>query len=259
MTERVTKSHRTKKKEIGSGHHSPSQNLQLDCRIKTESADSPGTSDYKHSPSLTLTPIKSETHSPTDGDLPPGEQKVLTIRNHYRLPTYYQPSMADALDKLFISHFLALNTGTRSYNAETPWIALLPGLNETAKSPALKYSLRAASMALYAQVHHEPPILVDSYRWYGHSLVNQHKALAKLNGSAIPSEEECMAPVILGLYEVYAGTSPSTVFQHLTAAARMIAMRGPRNCSSGDALPLFMAVRVSEVRTSWSSRTSSLS
>jgi hypothetical protein len=155
--------------------------------------------------------------------------------------------MADAFDQLFISHFVALNTGIRSYNAETPWIALLPGLSTTAKTPALKYSLRAAAMALYGKVHREAPILVDSYRWYGYSLINQHKALAKLKRGAIPSQEECLAPVILGLYEVYAGTSPSTVFQHLAAAARILAMRGPRNCSSGDSLPLFIALRVSEV------------
>lgn len=255
MTDKVKKPRRSRKKEIVHGETSRPEKLllQVDSGV-AEPVKSLGDSDHGSIPSPAPTSASSsslERYSPwnsqPDGDLLPGEHKVLIFRNRYPLPTYYQPSLADAFDQLFISHFIALNTGVRSYNAETPWVALLPGFSNSVKTPALKYSIRAASMALYAKVHQEPPILVDSYRWYGYSLQKQHRALAKLNGSTLPSQEECTAPLILGLYEVYAGTSPSTVFQHLAAAARILSMRGPRNCSSDEFLPLFIALRVSDV------------
>ncbi|KAF2744764.1 hypothetical protein M011DRAFT_479524 [Sporormia fimetaria CBS 119925] len=176
------------------------------------------------------------------------QEGVVALSSQFRLPAIYQPSLAvpEALDNLFISHFVALNTGVRSYHAETPWIALLPGLQSRATTPALKFSLRAVSMALWAKFHRNAPVLVDSYRWYTRSLKSQRMAIAKLNTGRLPTDEECLAPIILGLYEVYAGTTPSTVFQHLAAAAQIVAMRGPWNCTAEDALPLFIALRVSE-------------
>jgi hypothetical protein len=178
------------------------------------------------------------------------EKALVVTRYQHRLPILYQPSNDEILDRRFLSHFVSLNVGVRSFTkaAETPFIAHLPGLHMAAKTMALRLSIRAASMAFYAKMHADAPILADSYRWYYHSLISQRKALARLNNNTFPSNEECLAPVILALYEVYAGTSPSTVFQHLAAATQMLAMRGPENCSSDDSLFLFIALRVSEVR-----------
>ena len=108
-------------------------------------------------------------------------------------------------------------------------------------------SIRAASMAFYANVHGDPAIMVDSYRWYTLSLNGQRLALSKMDGSRIPGDDEVLVPLVLGLYEVYAGTTPTNVFQHLTASVKIIEMRGPQNCSSGVTFPLFKAMRVSDV------------
>jgi hypothetical protein len=178
-----------------------------------------------------------------------GEDPITAIRSQYKLPMLYQPSLADAFDSAFVSHFVELNKGVQSYQQSIPWITLLPGLHTKAQTKALKLSIRAASMAFYAKVHGDVPILVDSYKWYTISLNIQRIALSKFNGSTIPTDEECLVPIILGLYEVYAGTTPTSVFSHLTAATKIVEMRGPRNCSSGVSLPLFRALRVSDVIT----------
>ena len=107
---------------------------------------------------------------------------LTNIRAQHKLPMLYQPSLADAFDGAFISHFVQLNKGVRASNPESQWLTHLPGLSTTAYSRALKLSLRAASMAFYARVHSDAPILVDSYRWYTVSLNSQRMALSKLQG-----------------------------------------------------------------------------
>lgn len=119
-------------------------------------------------------------------------------------------------------------------------------MHNNTKVPALKLSIRAASMAFYSKIHGEVQILVDSYRWYSKCLNTQRKALTTLGGTAMPTDEEVLVPVILALYEIYAGTAPTNVFQHLNAATRILDMRGPRNCSSGVSYPLFKALRISD-------------
>lgn len=176
-----------------------------------------------------------------------GQDAITALRMQYKLPMLYQPSLADAFDHAFINHFVELNRGVRHYRPQIPWINRLPGLLMGANTLALKLSIRAASMAFYAQLHKDPPILVDSYRWYTISLNSQRMALARLDGKRIPNDEECLVPIILGLYEVYAGTTPASVFHHLNAATRILEMRGPSNCSSGPCAPLFRAVRISDV------------
>jgi hypothetical protein len=178
-------------------------------------------------------------------DLP--EDAIAVIRSKHRLSMLYEPSLADAFDTAFIAHFVELSKGVRSYTTEIPFNRLVPGFHTKAQQPALKLSIRATTMAFYAKVHGEATILADSYRWYTKSLHSQRLALSKLTADTIPNEEECLVPIILGLYEVYAGTSSTTVFHHLTAATKLFAMRGPQNCSSGPSFDLFKALRVSDV------------
>ncbi|KAF1962706.1 hypothetical protein CC80DRAFT_499046 [Byssothecium circinans] len=176
---------------------------------------------------------------------------ITTIRHQYRMPALYQPSkvVPEALDMAFITHFVQLLQGLRSYNREIPWITHLPDLGQNASRPALRLSIRAASMAFYATVHRDPTILVDSYRWYTISLNCQRKSLDNLGADSIPSDEEILVPVILSLYEVFAGTTTTSIWHHLKASTNIIAMRGPKNIT-GSIYPLFKAMRVSEANIS---------
>ncbi|PVI00830.1 hypothetical protein DM02DRAFT_493388, partial [Periconia macrospinosa] len=179
------------------------------------------------------------------------EEAVATIRHQYKLPSYYRPAkiISEALDVAFITHFVQLNHGIRPYNPEIPWITHLPRLRQTAVKPALRLSIRAASMAFYATVHHDPAILVDSFRWYTMSLNCQRQSLDRLGVDVIPTEEEILVPIILSLYEVFAGTTTTSIWHHLSAAIRIIAMRGPQNCR-GVTFPMFKAMRVSDAHLS---------
>jgi hypothetical protein len=185
-------------------------------------------------------PIKREP-SPRE------EDAIAALRWQYKLPMLYQPSRAGIYDHAFVCHFVELNKGVRSPCPEIPWLTYLPGTYTGIKTPALKLSIRAASMAFYAKIHRDVSILVESYRWYTMSLNAQRLSLARFDGSSVPTDEDVLVPTILGLYEVYAGTAPGNVFQHLTAATKILDMRGPKNCRSGVASPLFLGIRVSDV------------
>ncbi|KAJ8114594.1 hypothetical protein OPT61_g3560 [Boeremia exigua] len=179
------------------------------------------------------------------------ERAIATIRYQYSVPQLYQPSriQGDALDMAFLQHFVELNQTSRSYSPEIPWLTHLPVIHSKAIKPAVKLSIRAASMAFFAKIHHDPAILVDSYRWYTVSLTAQRLSLGRLNGPGrIPDEEEILVPIVLGLYEVYAGTTSDSVLHHVAAACEIIKMRGPENCNSGIVWPMFKAMRVSDAQ-----------
>ncbi|KAF2638645.1 hypothetical protein P280DRAFT_404355 [Massarina eburnea CBS 473.64] len=208
-----------------------------------------------------LSPVPERAATPTALQLVPQHRKpgagqwiedeangaIATIRHQYTLPSMYQPShiVPEALDLAFITHFVQLNQGVRSYNPEIPWITHLPNLRQNANNPALRLSIRAASMAFYATVHRDTTVLVDSYRWYTLSLNSQRNSLYRLGPNSIPSNEDILVPVILSLYEVFAGTTTTSIWQHLGAAVKIIAMRGPKKCK-GSSFALFKAMRVSD-------------
>ncbi|KAF2472315.1 uncharacterized protein BDR25DRAFT_283707 [Lindgomyces ingoldianus] len=179
-----------------------------------------------------------------------GDDALTAIRWRYKLPMLFQPSQQDIFDTAFISHFVELNRGVRSQNAGIPWISRVPDLHNYSIKPALRLSIRAASMAFYSQVHQDVSVLTDSYRWYMKGLNYQRQSISSLDGNSIPSDDAVLVPIILGLYEVYAGTTPTSVFHHLAAATKILQMRGPSNCSSGVSLQLFKAMRVSDAHKS---------
>jgi hypothetical protein len=238
MTDRVAKPRARKKKPITKPAAAYTKALPL-------RRDSPHHSESSEGSSPT-----SVVSAASDGTWPvEAEQAIAAIRYQYRVPTLVQPSkaQADALDVAFMSHFVQLNQSSRSYTPELPWLTHLPTLYTNSVKPAVRLSVRAASMAFFAKVHNDPTVLVDSYRWYTLSLNAQRMSLARLGGQRIPDDEEILVPIILGLYEVYAGTTSHSVLLHVAAACEIIKMRGPSNCRSGVVWPLFKAMRSSDV------------
>jgi hypothetical protein len=187
---------------------------------------------------------------PTDKRYPEEVERAVTaIRYQYRPPTFYQPSKVhpEALDTAFLAHYVQLNSGSRTYSPEIQWLNHLPRIHASATKPAVKLSLRAVSMAFYAKLHHDPSILVDSWRWYSVSLSAQRMSIARLRGDIIPEEGEVLVPLILSLYEVYVGSTASGAMIHLAAAAKMMNLRGPSNCKTGAIWPLFKGIRNADV------------
>ncbi|KAF9697877.1 hypothetical protein EKO04_004442 [Ascochyta lentis] len=254
MTDRVTKPRAKKKKAVTQ----PALVVPVredDAQVQTPCSRRDSALTTKSEPSGSETSLHNVPLStaPSDGDaLPPEAAKaVATIRYQYRAPQLYQPSkiQGDALDMAFLLHFVEMNQSTRSYTPEIPWLTHLPVIHSKAAKPAVKLSIRAASMAFFAKLHHDPTILVDSYRWYTVSLNAQRMSLSRLGvQNRMPDDEEILVPIILGLYEVYAGTTSDSVLHHVAAACEIIKMRGPENCKSGVVWPMFKAMRVSDAQ-----------
>jgi hypothetical protein len=255
MTDRVTKPRARKKKPVAKRNVVPVQ------EDNSEPVQTPGRRDSlaltaKSEPSdseIQLHSIPSPVPFSDGGPLPrEAENAIATIRYQYRAPQLIQPSkvQGDALDMAFLLHFVELNQSKRNYTPELPWLTHLPVIHSKAAKPAVRLSIRAASMAFYAKLHNDPTVLVDSFRWYTKSLHAQRVSLARLHGPGrIPDDEEILVPIILGLYEVYAGTTSDSVLHHVVAACEIIKMRGPENCKSGIVWPMFKAMRVSDVST----------
>ncbi|UPX20416.1 uncharacterized protein EKO05_0010648 [Ascochyta rabiei] len=254
MTDRVTKPRAKKKKTV------TKPALVVPVREDDAQAQTPST---RRRSALTTKPEPSGSETslhnfplssaPREGDALPSEAEkaIATIRYQYRAPQLYQPSkiQGDALDIAFLLHFVEMNQNTRSHTPEIPWLTHLPVIHSKAAKPAVKLSIRAASMAFFAKLHHDPTILVDSYRWYTVSLNAQRMSLSRLGvQNRMPDDEEILVPIILGLYEVYAGTTSDSVLHHVAAACEIIKMRGPENCKSGVVWPMFKAMRVSDAQ-----------
>lgn len=249
MTDRASRPRPRKKREV---------KTSSEARSKTEKEASPndgvlvkmepGTPDPSTASAL---PVASASNrEPSAGQVQRGQlatkDAIAQIQLHYRLPALYQPSRAvsDALDVAFISHFVQQNNTTRKYTPDIPWITSLPDA-ATAK-PAVRFSIRAAAMAFYAAVHKDTTILVDSYRWYTMSLNSQRQSLARLSANSVPDADEILVPIILSIYEAYAGTTTTSMWPHMAAAAKIIELRGPTNCR-GITATLFRIMRVSDV------------
>ena len=94
-------------------------------------------------------------------------EKVITaIRYQYKPPRFNRPArvLPEALDNAFLSHYVELNKGTKTYAPEIQWLAHLRRIHGNATKPAVRLSLRAVSMALYGKLHNDSGILVDSWR-----------------------------------------------------------------------------------------------
>jgi hypothetical protein len=248
VTDRVTKHRQRKKRELKVTPEVKPKIEPVEPILPKFEVQTPNSERAESPTSLQIVPQYRKPPTAAQWSEVEVSYAIATIRYQYRLPALHQPSnlVPEALDLAFITHFVQLNHGERTYTPEIPWITHLPNLQQNATKPALRLAIRAASMAFYATVHRDTTILVDSYRWYTKSLNSQRSSLAKLSSHSIPSSEEILVPILLSLYEVFAGTTSTSIWHHLSAAANIIAMRGPENCK-GSSFPLFKAIRVSDV------------
>jgi hypothetical protein len=244
MTERVTKPRGRKKKET--------TRTTIAIREKGDGQ-----------PSATPRPILPQSEAPSKSnqlslsnsilfdtrDAETVERAVAAIRYQYSPPVLNQPSriLSEALDTAFLSHYVELHKGGSRYAPEIAWLGDIPQIHSNARKPAVRLSLRAVSMAFYGKHHHDPSILIDSWRWYTVALGAQRTSIARLRNDAIPDEEEVLVPLIMSLYELHVGATASGAMSHLAAAAGIMTMRGPSNCGSGAIWPLFQGIRTADV------------
>ena len=255
MTDRVTKPRPRKKREakpspIERGTAATGISPKLEVVVKAE-PDTPGHPSTTSALPVAIPSGRKHSIERVQRSELDSQEAIARIQHHYRFPSLYQPSRAipDALDTAFISHFVQQNNTSRKYSPDIPWISHLPDVHGNTTKPAVRLAIRAASMAFFAVVHRNTAILVDSYRWYAMSLNYQRQSLARLGANSIPNPEEILVPIILSIYEVYAGTTTTSLWPHMAAAAKIIELRGPTNCT-GMTSTLFKIMRVSDVSPS---------
>ncbi|KAI4686156.1 uncharacterized protein J4E88_003993 [Alternaria novae-zelandiae] len=253
MTERVAKPRGRKKKET--------TRAALAVRAKDSTGDGqpsaiPRTILAQNEAASTSTPIGQASSYPAlpseSRDNEKIEQAIVAIRYQYRPPMLNQPSriLPEALDTAFLSHYIELNKGGSQYAPEIQWLGHINQIHSNARKPAVRLSLRAVSMAFFGKHHHDPSILIDSWRWYTVALSAQRTSIARLKNDAIPDEEEVLVPLIMSLYELYVGATATGAMSHIAAAAEIMNMRGPSNCGSGAIWPLFKGIRSSDAHKS---------
>ncbi|KAH7069696.1 hypothetical protein BKA63DRAFT_87862 [Paraphoma chrysanthemicola] len=176
------------------------------------------------------------------------ERAVTAIRYYYRSPAFNQPSriVPGALDTAFLSHLVDTATKTTAFPEITNihWFQQLPRLYATTSHPAFKGALRAVSMVCFGKTHHDPSILVDSYRWYRSSVNANLHSYSKLQESHTPTDDEFSLPLLLATYCILIGMDSTCGMNHWNAAVKLLDMVGPVNCATGLAGAMFESVRV---------------
>jgi hypothetical protein len=124
------------------------------------------------------------------------------------------------------------------------------------KSPALKFAVRAGTMAFYGSLTKNVALQADASRWYSKAIQLERALVA--TKVAEPKEklktvnlEEIMTPIILALFESALCTSPMGWAHHCNAAAKQLEGIGPEHCQRGLIFDIFRSVRLNMV--SWMS------
>ncbi|KAI1509787.1 hypothetical protein PtrARCrB10_08463 [Pyrenophora tritici-repentis] len=247
MTERVVKPRERRKKQTTkvavhekNNEKKPLTNIDSTI-VRVQDKDSANKAATEDSLSQAMFPAQSASPNVV-------EKAITAIRYQYRPPQFNQPSrvLPESLDVAFLCHYVELNRSGETDAPQVQWFFHLPKLYENARKPAVRLSLRAVSMAFYGNYHHDPSILVDSWRWYTIALSAQRVSVEKLRRNGMPDEEEVLVPLILALYEIYVGASAGGSMAHLAASAEIMNMRGPSNCKTDAIWPIFKVVRSSD-------------
>jgi hypothetical protein len=164
------------------------------------------------------------------------------------MPSYYQPSRAEAFEQLFFSHFFdSYGRGIEMIGA-CSWLAKLPALMATSfSSSTMKYSARATSMAFYGLLNGEVSIQTEARKSYTTALETRRKDLFRDTNAIQASKEALCATVMMRYFEIVSKTTPLAWMQHLNAAAAMLEEIGPGGCQVGFAHQLFRTVRLGAV------------
>jgi hypothetical protein len=121
-------------------------------------------------------------------------------------------------------------------------------------SPALKFAVRAGTMAFYGNLTKNVALQADASRWYSKAIQLERALVAtkvaRQKGKLeTVNPEEIVTPMILALFESALCTSPMGWAHHCNAAAKQLEDIGPERCQTGVIFDIFRSVRLNMV--SW--------
>ncbi|KAI9038460.1 Zn(II)2Cys6 transcription factor [Aspergillus affinis] len=167
-----------------------------------------------------------------------------------RIPV--EPSCQPLYEQALVSTFIASFSISDSHSVQPDsWTQYL---STWASSPkALGWSIRATTLAFYAQVSQETAIYQEASRCYAHALrgqsVSVNQCLEGFGGqitvpSKVPTEEDIYASLMLMYYELISPASIGSWITHLRGTAQLLLLRGPQNCQTGAIHLVFRSVRL---------------
>lgn len=165
------------------------------------------------------------------------------------LPAPYQLSRISPFEELYISHFIDFYFSPQAETKLNSWVNALPILLNASPSPGVRYSIRAATMAIYGKLTGDKSIQLESIRWYTRGLESQRLQLQMLceGGKAVLDASMVLVPMLFCHFESSMCTAPDAWMPHAVAAENILVMMGPHVCRTQQMHAIFLSVRVNAV------------
>jgi hypothetical protein len=162
----------------------------------------------------------------------------------FQLPPTAQSLVAGAAEQCFLGCFISsCHTSLVQWPSE-------PIQNPT--SLALKFAVRAGTMAFYGNLTKNATIQTNASQWYSKAIQLEISRLAakvsepRENPKAV-NPEDILTPMVLALFESALCTSPMGWAHHLIAASKLLEDLGPERCQTGTMHDIFRALRLNMV------------
>lgn len=165
------------------------------------------------------------------------------------LPASYQPSRISPFEELYINHFIDFYFNPQAKITLNSWVNALPILLNASPSSGVRYSIRAATMAIYGKLIGDESIQLESIRWYTRGLESQRLQLQTFcqGGKVVPDGSMVLVPLLFCHFESSMCTAPDAWMPHAVAAENILVMMGPHVCRTRQMHAIFLSVRVSAV------------
>lgn len=165
------------------------------------------------------------------------------------LPASYQPLRISPFEELYINYYIDFYFNPQAKVMHNSWVNMLPILLNTSPSPGVRYSIRAAAMAIYGKLTGDKSIQLESIRWYTRGLESQRLQLQMLceGGKALPDASMVLVPLLFCHFESSMRTAPDAWMPHAVAAENILVMMGPYVCRTRQMHAIFLSVRIGAV------------
>ncbi len=174
--------------------------------------------------------------------------KYFDRERQFQLPATYQPSRIYQFQELFINHFIDFYFPELK-SEHNSWVHNLPKLLNGSPSPSVRFSIRAATMAIYGKLTQDESIQFESCRWYIRGLQIQRAQLQVLcsSGQSVVDASMVFVPLLFCHFETSMCTAPDAWMPHAVAAENILVMMGPYACRTSQMHTIFLSVRLAAV------------
>ncbi|KAJ5941049.1 hypothetical protein N7516_001217 [Penicillium verrucosum] len=169
-----------------------------------------------------------------------------------------EPSPHHLFEQALLSNFIeSFSQSGSKLTQPDSWTRYL--LSWISSSKTLRSSIRATTLAFYAQVSKQKALCHEAGQYYACALHGQRiymsQWLAGFNRPAIaaqeiPTDQDICTSLMLMYYELINPAATGSWLAHLRGTAQLLVLRGPQNCQVGAVHLIFRSVRLLLAQTS---------